>query len=561
MGVTTSHQQVHQFRTVREAAAQLVMPRVGGEYVARGSAAHEQLLRLAGDLRVGGVIITMAPPLETAARLNMLQEAASLPLLVAADMEHGAGQVLTGGTILPYGFENGGGTRFPPLMGVAATGDEGVARDLGRVTALEARAAGVHVVFAPVVDVNSNPANPIINTRSYGADPAAVARFAAAHVEGLQQHGALAVAKHFPGHGDTSVDSHVDLPFAAADRARLEAVELVPFRAAIAAGVAGVMAGHVAYPRVTGDRTPASLSRPLLTLLLREELGFDGVVFTDALDMGAITRGTGVVEAAIRALEAGADVLVQMPVTHVEAVIDGIAAAVDDGRLPEDRLHASIQRVARARHRLGLHGDARVDLQGLPSVVGAPAHAAAASDAARRSITVIRDDGGMLPLRGGRLLTILYTADHDPFAGRSFQAALEAAVPGSRTVRLDGRSDGERIAEVERLAETASDVVFAALVRVMPGKASLSVAGPVAAMVRRVEARRSLAIVAFGSPYLVDEFPGASTFLLAWGAWDPMQTAAADAVTGRAAVGGRLPVPLPPRHAAGDGLPLQGASR
>src|SRR5690606_12440543 len=273
-----------------------------------------------------------------AVKLNMLQQMADVPLLVTADMEHGPGQVLNAGTILPYGLENGGGTRFPPLMGLGAAGEERYAYELGRVTALEGRAAGVHITFSPVVDVNNNPSNPIINTRSYGADPALVSRLATAHVRGIQEHGMLATAKHFPGHGDTGTDSHVDLPLITVDKARVDAVELPLYRAVFKADVAAVMSAHIAFPVLTGDTVPATLNPRLLSGLLRDELGFDGIVFTDALDMGAIVDGWGSGQSAVMALQAGADVLLQMLPNDVPVVIDAVVDAVERGILTEARI-------------------------------------------------------------------------------------------------------------------------------------------------------------------------------------------------------------------------------
>src|SRR5690606_22700428 len=260
--------------TLREKVAQLVVPWIDGSYLAVGTDAYERLRGWVQDDGVGGVIISIGPPLEVASKLNLLQELAPLPLLVAADVERGPAQRPTARTARPSGIELGGGTDVPPIMALGATGDERLAYEVGRITALEVRATGIHMAYAPVVDVNYNPSNPIVNTRSYGEDPELVARLGAAHIRGLQDHGVLATAKHFPGHGDTEVDSHIGLPILEFDRERLEAVELPPFRAAIEAGVAAVMVAHIAFPSLTGDSTPASLSRAITTGLLREELGF-----------------------------------------------------------------------------------------------------------------------------------------------------------------------------------------------------------------------------------------------------------------------------------------------
>ena len=317
--------------TLRQKVAQLTVPRIGGEYVPLGTGAYDRMRYWVEELGVGGVIVSIGPPLELAAKLNMLQAMADVPLLVSADMEHGPGQILNAGVILPSGSENGGATRFPPMMGLGAIGDEQLAYELGRITAIEARAAGVHVAFAPVVDVNNNPANPIINTRSYSADPALVSRLASAHIRGLQEHGLIATAKHFPGHGDTGTDSHVDLPYITVDRTRADQVELPPYRAAIAAGLQAVMTAHIAFPALTGDSVPATLHPTLLHELLRRDLHFNGIVFTDALDMGAIVRRYGSGVSAVMALRAGSDMLLQMRPGDVPVVIDAVLEAVQRG--------------------------------------------------------------------------------------------------------------------------------------------------------------------------------------------------------------------------------------
>ena len=415
---------------------------------------------------MGGLIETLGPPLEAAVKFNRLQRLADVPLLVTADMEHGPGQLLNGGTVLPYGLQNGGGTRFPPAMGLGAAADEGLAYELGRITALEARAVGVHLNFAPVLDVNNNPANPIINTRSFGADPAQVARLAVAQIRGMQDHGLLATGKHFPGHGDTGTDSHIELPVITADSARADSVELAPYRSAVTAGVAAVMSAHIAFPGLTRDSTPATLSPRLMDGLLRGRLGFEGLAVTDALDMGAIVSGYGATEAPILALEAGADLLLQVEPEDVGRVIDAIVAAVGTGRLTETRINASVRRLLEAKAALGLHRNRLVDIDRIPDVVGIPEHTALAETAATRAITLVRDRDIVLPLRGRRLLCIVYRDPVEPFAGRTFIAGLRAAADSVISVVLDPGSDPRAIETALALAKGVDAVVFAPFTRV-----------------------------------------------------------------------------------------------
>ena len=279
--------------SVRDRIAQLIVPWIPGTYAAYDAEAFARMEHWVDSLHVGGLIVSVGSPLDIAAKLNRLQQRSELPLLIASDLE--------GGTSIRFN----GGTPLPPNMGVAATGSDSAAYTMGRITALEGRAVGVHLAFAPVADVNNNPANPIINTRSYGEDPAAVARMVAAEVRGLQDHGMLATAKHFPGHGDTGTDSHLALPVIQADWRRLDSVELVPFRSAIEAGVRAVMSAHIALPGVDpGELRPGTVAPNVLTGILRDSLSFDGLVVTDALDMAGVARIYGA-EAAVRAFQAG----------------------------------------------------------------------------------------------------------------------------------------------------------------------------------------------------------------------------------------------------------------
>jgi beta-glucosidase-like glycosyl hydrolase/CubicO group peptidase (beta-lactamase class C family) len=542
--------------TLRQKAAQLVIPRIGGGFLPSESDAWERARGWVEREGVGGLIATIGPPMEQAVKFNALQELADVPLLITADMEHGPGQLLNGGVVLPYGLDNGSATTFPPVMALGAAGDPALAYALGRVTALEARAVGVHMTYAPVVDVNNNPANPIINTRSYGADPELVARMATSHVRGLQDHGMLATAKHFPGHGDTGTDSHIELPVITVSKARADSIELVPYRAAIAAGVSAIMSAHIAFPALTRDSLPATLSHAILTGLLRDELGFEGIITTDAMDMGAIVRNYGATVAPIMALQAGADLLLQVNPSDVPPVIDAVVAAVQRGELTEERLDRSVRRLLEAKAKLGLHRRRTVELARVPELLATDAHLAVAEDIANRSITVVRDRDHMLPLLARRVLSVVYTDDPDPFSGRVLQRALAERLPGLRTAFLDAGAGPAALDEVRRLAREMDVVIFSPFVRVRAYKGELAIAAPVGDLIGDVARTRPTLIASFGNPYLLAQFPEASTYLLAWGQTDPSQRAAARAITGQITVAGRLPIPIPGVASLGDGLTI-----
>ncbi len=542
----------------RERAAQLVMPWMWGRYVPEGDEAWGRL-RSWVEAGVGGIITSIGPPLALADKLNRLQRMASVPLLFSVDMEHGPGQRLSSGVLLPYGLDMGSGTEFPPAMAFGAAGETELAYELGRITAVEARAVGIHMDFAPVVDVNNNPANPIINVRSYGGDPDAVARLAVAQLKGLQDHGMLATAKHFPGHGDVEYDTHLVPLILRINAARADSVELVPYRAAIRAGVAGVMSAHIAFPALSGDSIlPATLSPRMLDSLLVRELGFDGLVVTDALDMGAIVRRFGAGESAVLALVAGADILLQ-PVDPI-VTVDAVVAAVQEGRITPARLERSVRKVLAAKARVGLHRRRTVDLDRIAQVVGAPEHRVVAARAAERSITLVRDHDGLVPLSSpwvAPVLMVSYTDHMSPFEGRTLARALRAA-----GVSVDHMTLGPDLPHRNLLdslatrADRAALVIVAANARVR-GDRSAALDSVSAAALRTVIAARPTIVVSLGSPYLLQELPEAGTYLLGWAAGDVSQTAVARALLGDAPITGTLPTAIPPFHSRGDGIRVE----
>ncbi|HYT03919.1 MAG TPA: glycoside hydrolase family 3 N-terminal domain-containing protein, partial [Gemmatimonadales bacterium] len=362
--------------TVRQQVGQLVIPWLSGSYTALDDSLFQVAARWVDSLEIGGLIVSVGSPLDIATKLNALQQRSRLPLLVSADLEWGAGMRVVGATA------------FPHIMAVGATGDPRDAYTIGAAAAVEGRAVGIHVNFAPDADVNNNPANPIINTRSFGEDPRTVSRLVAAYVRGLHEHGMLATLKHFPGHGDTQTDSHIGLPVITAGYGRLDSLELVPFRAGIAAGADVVMSAHIAFPALTGSNDPATLSAAVLTGLLRDSLRFPGLVVTDALMMGAIVTKYGAGEATVRAFLAGSDLLL-IPADPDSAVL-AMTAAVAAGRVTPQRLAQSVRRVLEIKRRLGLFERRTVPLDSIPHVVGSKRFQDAANDIAVRSLTLVR---------------------------------------------------------------------------------------------------------------------------------------------------------------------------
>ncbi|HVA16164.1 MAG TPA: glycoside hydrolase family 3 N-terminal domain-containing protein, partial [Candidatus Dormibacteraeota bacterium] len=475
---------------------------------------------------------------------NQLQRAAKIPLLVAADFETGTSMRLAEGTA------------FPSAMAVAATGDPHDAYTMGKITAIEARAAGLNWIFAPVSDVNDNPDNPIINTRSFGEDPQRVAEFVTQFVHGVQENGALATAKHFPGHGDVNVDSHVSVPVVPGDMAELDRVELVPFRAAIAAGVGAVMSGHLVVPALEPDtNVPATLSHRVLTDLLRKKLGFQGIEVTDALDMGGVTTIDSPPNVAVRAINAGIDVLLIPP--QPDAEIGALEEAVKSGELPMAKVDDAVRRILRGKAQLGLGKSRLVDLNGINSVFGSPKFKLASQDIADRGITLIRDDQKMLPLDATKPLRVLLVAisgDPDPYPGALIENELRSRVDSVQVVRVD--TNFVKAATVQLPPPESYDVAIAAVfVRVADRKGTVGLPADEAALLNQVMVAGKPTIVAsLGSPYLVSRFPNAKTWIAAFGTQDVVQRAMVRAIFGQIAIGGTLPVTVPGVAKLGDGL-------
>src|SRR5438309_8292139 len=505
--------------TVDEKIGQLLFTTYHGSLTATDTPAYQQIMHDVNDLHVGGFInITHGSPLgvvksqayPSAVLNNQLQTKSKLPLLIGADFERGTAMRLDEGT------------SFPTAMALAAAGDSKDAYTMGKITALESRAVGVHWIYAPDADVNNNPGNPIINTRSFGEDPARVSEFVSAFVRGVEENGGLATAKHFPGHGDTAADSHIDLPVIRADRQRLESLEFVPFRAAIAAGVGSIMTGHLNVPALEPDsNTPATLSSHILTEVLRKDLGFHGLVVTDAMDMGGITVRFAPGEAAVRAVLAGVDCLLMPPVP--DAAFEALQRAVKSGRISRERLDVSVRRILEAKARLGLNKKRLVDVNAINEHFGETAWQKQAQEISDRGVTLLRDTPHRLPLdasKPSRALLLAFYADPEPYPGEDLERELRRRFDSVTTVRADTRF---RDASNLKLPPPDSyDVAILALfVRVSDRKGNVDVPAEQAALAEQVyKSAKPVVTLGFGSPYLIERFPQAETWLGAFGISD-----------------------------------------
>ena len=570
--------------SLRDKAAQMVWPWVLGDYTPDDDANFRRIQGLIRDQHLGGLIISVGSPTEIASKLNALQRSSRLPLLVGADLETGAAFRARGGYFLPNAIDLGGATSFPYAMGIGATRDSALAYAMGRATAVEGRAIGIHMAFAPVVDVNNNPKNPVISLRSFGENPQLVARLGAALVRGIQENGMLATAKHFPGHGDTEQNSHLELSRVDAPRSRIDSVELVPFRAAVNAGVRGVMTFHGVLPALDTSSLPATLNPRIMTDLLRGDLGFQGLVITDALDMNGVLGKMSMAEVTQRAVIAGADVLL-MPTDNV-AAIDAVVDGVRTGAFPESRIDASVRKLLAAKHEMSLDRQRFVDVQAMRAVVGDSTNQSAARLSAERAITLVRDSFALVPLgrlaRTARVVSITIAPKVDLGAGTAFNGEIARAFPALRTLTLSPESlygaasgagagaavtGGTYVASPQpalfpasvdnalRAAQGADVVIVSSYFGASSSTARLAAPDGMAALIDGLHRSGTKVILAtFSNPYIATELPATSAYLIAWGSMPVSQRAAARALLGLAPISGQLPITIPSVAGYGEGL-------
>ncbi len=542
--------------TLRDEVAQLVVVPFSGRPMNPRSKAYRDFVRFVTRDHVGGLILVnvsrgrlvdKAHPMDVAAFLNKMQRLSRVPLLVSADLERGASMRLDETTV------------FPHAMAFTAGRDPSAEKFEGEVTAREARAVGIQWVFYPVADVNNNPDNPIINIRSFGENPEDVSTYTDAFIEGAQadkKTRVLTTAKHFPGHGDTATDSHMNMATILADHARLESVEFAPFRSAIAHGVDSVMTAHIAVPALDSADTPATLSPKILTGILRNEMGFKGIVVTDALEMGGIAKGFSTGEASVRALEAGADVLL-MP-TNPDAAIDAVVAAVHSGRITKKRLDQSVTRVLAAKVKVGLAVKSTVDLESIPEQLNAPEAVARAQQIADHAVTLVKNDRDVVPLRDPAKSCFLILAEsRTSVGGQAFQQEVKRRVPAARVALLDATmSDADLTAAQQQTTDCAATVV-AAFVTVAAYRGDTALGGGFPALVQRLIASgQPLALVALGNPYLLRSFSGVNAYMTTYSTVPPSEIAAVKALFGEIAIQGKLPVTIPTLAKYGDGIQL-----
>ncbi len=533
--------------TLEEKAGQLLIPTFRGNYKAEDSEEWDRVRSYVTELHVGGMHTFGGDPSSVALQIQRMQSLAKVPLMITADQEGGVGYVFPGAT------------RLPLAMAIGATGDPENARRAGEISAIEGRAIGIHVNYYPVVDVQNNPRNPIINIRSFGENVDSVSRMAQAYVKGAQAAGQIATAKHFPGHGDVSQDSHLELPVLDHDRARLDSIELPPFKAAIEAGVEAVMSAHIWLPKLEPTKgLPSTLSKNVLTDLLRGDLGFRGIVFTDAMDMAGVRQQFTNEEATIRAVEAGADIVlfpVDPPASH-RAIVE----AVRSGRIPESRLDDSIRRLLRAKAKVGLR--TAENPLAVPRLVGSRANRDAAQAIMDNAVTLVRDEKNALPLRPSADMRVLHvnlldraTGWREGPVGLTAAAELKKRFPRAVTIQLDDTTSADAMRMARQMAEMADAVVVTGFIRVAAYKGSIDLTDAQIALLRQLaRAEKPFVFTLFGSPYLLTHVPEVPSYILTYDTHPAAELAAIRAITGEIPFKGKLPISLPGFYEVGHGL-------
>lgn len=515
-------------------------------------------------VHVDGPFLLRSEPYEAAELLNRMQHDSKLPLLFAADFERGVATRLMGTT------------NFPHAMAFGADGNVGDAETFGRITAQEARAVGVHWNFFPDADVNSNPVNPIINTRSFGEDPKQVGDLVTAYIKGAHEAGMLTTVKHFPGHGDTATDSHLGVASVNVDRAHLDSIELPPFRQAISAGVDSVMVAHVTVPALDSDPNHvATISPAVVSDLLEKQLGFKGLIVTDALDMAGLTHlfANDIGRAAVEAFKAGNDLLL-IP-ADLGASYRAMVKAVESGEISKQRLDHSVLKILKIKGALGLNDSRTVNLSAIATAVGKPENIAFGQQVANSAITLVRDNGKVLPLKSkgtiqgalpyttkeethNQVLAVLFSDDMRTESGRAFGREFRARIPDARVIYVDPRVAGDMSAEVLQAVDEAQTVVAAVYVIPTAGKIgnSVAMADATGALLQQLldHAAEKTAVIAMGNPYLASDFPKIVNYMCTFSNATVSEVAAIKALFGEIPIRGHLPVTIPNVAQRGTGI-------
>ena len=556
--------------SVEEKVGQLVHIGINAKFANRQSPFYKDLERQVTQNKIGGIIFFGAPIYETTILSNRMQTASKTPLLMSIDAETGIGMR----------FEDA--TNFPWAMAVAATGEPEFARRMGVITGREAKAMGFRHVYAPVLDVNNNAANPVINVRSFGENPLDVARFGSAFAKGIQSECVIATAKHFPGHGDTNVDSHRGLPIIDHSRESLEKTELFPFKEAIKDGIGSIMIAHIALPQIDDEEIkplkeyaggdaesgaeiikekatiPATLSAKVQTEMLRRDMNFKGLIVSDAMSMSGLTLYFTQEEAGVRAFLAGTDIL-EKPADN-DLMIRGLADAVKSGRIPIAKLDESVTRQIAWKHELGLFDNKITSVDAMDQIIAGPETLALTDEVANKAITLVRNDTSALPLDRTKKIAVFGVSNG--FDGPATMGSLVNTIRSNgvkiTTAYVQENTTAEQAAIARKTVNEADVIVVGLYGRVRSGALnSVGIPENGAAILREALAANKTVIgISFGNPYILSNFSDLKTYLIAYGDMSSLQRATARSLLGQQAITGKLPITLPNLHPRGTGIQL-----
>ncbi len=523
--------------TLSEKVGEMLIAQIEGHYNSSDDKEYQLLSRLVQEGKVGGIMFLKGDAFSAAMLANHFQSIAPRPLLISADMERGVAMRLDGAT------------EFSPNMAVAATGDPKLAADMAKAIAEEAKLIGLNQNYAPTVDLNINPLNPIINTRSFGDSVPLAITMSNAIIKGFQSHGIIATAKHFPGHGDVTIDSHLSLPVLLADRQQLDAYELKPFKAAIEQGVISIMTGHLAVPKLTGTMEPASISKAIVTDLLRRELGFTGLIITDALNMKALYNGQNVPEISVKAVQAGNDLLLFSP--DPELAHRSIVNAVEEGVIPIEQINASVRRILQVKKWLDLDNRKLVDLSRIKDEINPEPHRILARNIASRAVTLVSDVNHYFPLKkdpsSKSILNIMLQDKTNSETGKEYIKDLDQYYSVNH-IRIDPDTDSTGYLNASDLAMKAPAVMVTAYVKALSGSGTLKLTEKqqqfIHSLAGMVPKERPLIFVSLGTPYIINYFPEITTYLCTYSSNEASEKSAIDALRGELKPEGVLPVSL-----------------
>ena len=530
---------------LKEKIGQLFFVPAEGRFINRDSRSFKELKEMVEKHHIGGIIFMRGDIYGQAVMTNKLQQMAKFPLWISQDMEFGAAMRISGTT------------RFTPAMGVAATGNKRNAFLMGKITAIEAKALGVHQVYAPVLDVNNNPDNPVINVRSFSGDPDLVAEFGTAFMQGVQSEGLVSTAKHFPGHGDTDVDSHSDLPVVNYDYNRLDSLELIPFRAAINGGISSIMSAHIAFPNLnTNEFLPATLDSVILKDLLLDSLNFRGMVVTDGLEMNGITSKYSPGRAVVRALNAGADIMLISP--DVYTAINEVENAVAQGEITEERINKSFMKLMLWKQQYGLfENQNQVDISSLDTKINIARHRAVSDRIARESVTILKNENDLLPILPSEypsMMVISVADDHSGDTGSSFVRQLRDYHPNVSFHIYDKRTSEEDKRAMLRKAEQVDLVLIGSFIYLRFGQSIHLAPDQLSFLQRVLRMKKPSLLVSFGNPYVLSDLKNADAHVLGWYNSSQQVNGLVPALFGASTVTSNLPIEIPGLYKLGSGI-------